>query len=456
MPLSSERNDRYWSAAAFVLLLLSVAVYQKALWFVPGSADDLRILSSVSHTADPISYFGTDWGMKSTYRLADGQIDNRRRSYRPLHSILIWLGYRAFGVWAYPNQLLNLILHTLNILLVLRVIRRFGLEVVPAFLLAAIGLLSLYTASPAIWVSDRQTLVVALAAILLIDHVVDENGRLRNSLNPWLVVGLTLVAVSFKESGLLIPIMAAVFVTIAPYTGPRWRHFAVCALLAVCYLGLRVALFGSNAFAYTAEGFVFGNHPYATLSDLSWQIGLWARFENTAKNFLSVFLPIFDPFGRIDSPTELFRSLRWWLPTAVLTIIATRRSITRVQWFALAIVAINSVLHVQVFRYRIEYVPQVAFCLYVAASPLWQASGDTLDGLRRQQLIGITCCCILVLVGTVQVNWYVHSNWLEREDEVTKRRLATVCHLYPISGLIVTQVLERYAPTAGPSPSESR
>lgn len=123
MQVSSNPNDRYW-VAAFFLLLLAVAVYQKALWFAPGSADDLRIFSSVSQTRNPLSYFATDWGMENTYRLGNGQIDSRRRAYRPLHSISIWLAYRAFGVSADPNQLLNLILHILNILLVLRILAR--------------------------------------------------------------------------------------------------------------------------------------------------------------------------------------------------------------------------------------------------------------------------------------------------------------------------------------------
>ena len=93
---------------------------------MPAAADDLRILSSVSQTRDPLSYFATDWGMQNTYWLTDGRIDTKRRTYRPLHSISIWLGYRMFGVTAYPNQLINLILHVLNCLLLLEVLYRLG------------------------------------------------------------------------------------------------------------------------------------------------------------------------------------------------------------------------------------------------------------------------------------------------------------------------------------------
>ena len=453
MPVSSNPIDRY-CVAAFFLLLLAVAVYQKALWFSPGSGDDLRILSSVSQRHNPLSYFATDWGMENTYLLGTGQKDTTRRTYRPLHSISIWLGYRAFGVWAYPNQLLNLILHILNILLLLRILQRVGLEVAPASLLATLGLVSLYTASPATWVSDRQTLVVALAVLIFINHVVESDGGLRSSINPWLVAGLTLVAVLFKESGLIIPLVAGAFVLFAPYKGPKRIHLAICVLLAASYLGLRVLLFGSNAFAYASEGFVFGNQYYTLLSDLPWQIALWARAETVVKNFLCVFLPVFDPYGRIDSLHELFANVLWWLPTVVLAAAATRRSLTRVQWLALAVIAMNSALHVQVFRYRIEYVSQLAFCLYVASSPIWQASHKKVDWGGRRQLAGI-CCGFLALVSISQVNRYIHSNWVQRQDEVTKQRLTTVLQSYPISGRIVEQVLARYAPTAETSPAKA-
>src|SRR3569833_2312242 len=88
-------------ANSFLLVLLSFAVYQKALWFVPDS-DDLRILSSVSQTSNPLSYFTSDWGMAGTYRDANGVVDKARRSYRPMHSVSVWIMYRLHGLAAYP------------------------------------------------------------------------------------------------------------------------------------------------------------------------------------------------------------------------------------------------------------------------------------------------------------------------------------------------------------------
>jgi hypothetical protein len=444
----TNSRDRY-AVAAFFLSLLTFAVYREALRFLPSSGDDLRILSSVSQRTNPLSYFATDWGMENTYRLANGQIDSRRRSYRPLHSISIWTGYRIFGVRSYPNQLINLVLHIVNGLLLFGILRRLVHDDLVALLVATVGMISMYTVSPAIWVSDRQTLVVALAVLILLNHVVDVEGQLRGSFNLWLVAGLTIVAVSFKESGLIVPFVAAAFVTLASYSGVRWRALSLCALLIVSYLGLRLLLFRSNAFAYASEGFVFGNRPYMLFSDLPWQIGLWARFENVAKNFVSVFLPIIDPFGRVESPREIIGSVSWWLPTIALTVSVTRRPVGKVQWFALAIIFLNSALHVQVFRYRVEYVSQLAFCLYVAASPIWQGN----PGRRRH--LGLLCCALIALVSVSQVNQYIHSNWVERQDEMTQRHLTSITAKYPVSARIVQQVLARYAPPAQASETKA-
>ena len=435
--------DRYW-AGAFLLFLLTVGVYQKALWFVPASGDDLRILSSVSQTDKPLSYFVNDWGMKNTYRLANGQVDTRRRSYRPLHSISIWLGYRMFGISAFPNQLLNLGLHFLNAALLLRILSRLGIDSFLVLLLTMLSLVSMYTASPAIWVSDRQTLVVALAALILLDHVVDANGRLKGSVNLWLVTGLTIIAVLFQESGLIIPLMAAAIVALGPNARSRWRSLVVCALLVVSYLGLRIWLFGSNAFAYASEGFVFGTKPYTLLSELPWQIGLWARCENVAKNFICVFFPIINPVGRVNTPKDLIADLFWWLPTLVLAVSVTRRPLAKLQWLALAVILLNALLHVQVFRYRVEYISELAFCLYIGASLIWRSDVGK-DHANSRQRVAAACCGIIAVVSISQVNHYIHSNWVERQDELTKRHLTTITQNYPISDRIVHQVFGRYA-----------
>jgi hypothetical protein len=442
-------DSRQWTAgfwpSAILVLLLAVTVYHRALSFAP-TGDDLRILSSVSQTPNPLSYFVGDWGMEKTYRLTTGETDTARRTYRPLHSLGIWLGYHAFGVWAFPNQLLNLLLHIANALFLLRIIRRLGLESMPAFLLTVFGLISLYTASPATWVSDRQTLIVAMAVLFLIDHLLGDGGAVRETLNPWVVAGLTLVAVLFKESGLIIPLVAGAFILLTPYKGPKAKHLMICIALVAGYIALRLSLFGANAFAYHAEGFVFGNQYYINLQELPWGVRVWARVETVAKNFVCVFLPIFNSVGRLDAAGEFVRRSAWWLPTLLLAVTATRRPLTRVQWLALAVIAANSAIHVQVFRFRVEYVSQMAFCIYVAGSRIWQ-EGDKL-ALSTRRSLAFGCVGLLLFVTAAQVNRFIEASWLERREEVITQRLSPVTRKYPISPRVTQQVLTLYAPNS--------
>jgi len=428
-------------AAAFVVVLLTLAVYEKALWFVPD-ADDLRILSSVSQTSNPLSYFTSDWGMAGTYRVANGAIDTARHSYRPMHSVSIWLMYRMHGVSAYPNQLINFCLHVLNGLLLYGLLRRICASEFAAFLLAVLGVVSLYTESPAVWVSNRPMLVVGLCVLLLLRHVVESGGECVTALNPWVVTVLTVLALSFEESGLVLPLIAGAFVLLPGYKGPRWRHLAWFGGLVVAYLGWRLILFGPNASAYISEGYVFGTRPYASFSELSRGAALWARCENVLKDALSVFIPIVDPMGKVISKREFVRSVGWWLPTMTLTVVVLRSRLTKVQWLALAVIGLNAGLHMQVFRYRVLYVAQLAFCLFVAASPIW--SQDEEDSWFSRRRLAQICCALLALTSVSMVNHDVQENWVLRHDELLNRRLVDITQKYPIAPAIVEETLAKY------------
>jgi hypothetical protein len=431
-------------AAAFFIVLLTLAVYEKALWFVPD-ADDLRILSSVSQTSNPLSYFTSDWGMAGTYRAANGAIDTARHSYRAMHSVSIWLMYRMHGVAAFPNQLINFCLHLINGLLLYRVLRRVCADEYPAFLLAVLGVISVYTESPTVWVSNRPMLVVALCTLLLLRHVVDCTGECATTLNPWIVTGLTVLALSFEESGLVLPLIAGAYVLMPGYKGARWWHLAWFAGLLLAYLGWRVILFGPNASAYISEGFVFGTRPYNSFAELSHGAALWARCENVLKDTFAVFIPIVDPMGRVISKRELVLSVAWWLPTLALTGAVLRSRLTKVQWFALAIIVLNAGLHLQVFRYRVLYVAQLAFCLFVAASRLWIEDEEERDKWLTKRRFAEVCCALIAIKSVSMVNHDVQANWNLRHDELVIHRLADITRKYPIAPAIVEETLTRYS-----------
>ena len=56
--------------ACALLLILALALFHRALGFVPENGDDLRLLSSVVHTTQPLKPLIGDWGQHRTRRAA--------------------------------------------------------------------------------------------------------------------------------------------------------------------------------------------------------------------------------------------------------------------------------------------------------------------------------------------------------------------------------------------------
>ena len=83
---------------ALALLLLFVGgVLAPSLFWLPGDADDLILLSAAAAEPNPGRFFVGDWGLGN-------------QAWRPLHSLTVWVSWRAFGAWALPGQALNIVL----------------------------------------------------------------------------------------------------------------------------------------------------------------------------------------------------------------------------------------------------------------------------------------------------------------------------------------------------------
>ena len=112
-------------------------------------------------------------------------------------------------MWALPYQLLSLGLHIVVIALLFELISHVARHDGPALrlLLALVALVSPYTVSGASWIADRPTLMVALSLLLLIRHLYVGGARPR----PWILGGLSAIAVLSKESGLVVPALVVVY-----------------------------------------------------------------------------------------------------------------------------------------------------------------------------------------------------------------------------------------------------
>jgi hypothetical protein len=406
--------------AGYVLLvLLGLAGFAIALTFVPADQDDLILLSSVADTRQPLSYFAGDWGLGN-------------RAYRPLHSLSLWLGYRAFGVWALPNQAVNLALHLLNALLLLRIARRAQPDAGLAFLAAALVLFSVFTRSPATWVSDRPTLLVALCVLLLIDR------RGIGLAGITLLSGLALLS---KESGLVVPALAlALGWRERPDARSRAGLVAVTAGIVAAYAALRWAVFGAGAVSYSESGVLLGVGSYGDWAALPVPWRVVAAVENVARSLLAPLLPVFGDDGGLLPKRDLVLAAPLWLSTGLLVGASVDRRPSRGQQVALLLLAANALVHCTIFRYRTLYLAQVAVALLVATSRRLRLAPRRRSFAKAMAAVALSC------------GLWSTTRALAREREVQhellyRDRLAPVVARYPerIDGKIVREVLERYA-----------
>jgi hypothetical protein len=416
MPATTSAAGRLTSPG--LLVLLGLVGFALALTFVPADQDDLILLSSVANVRHPLSYFVGDWGLGNN-------------AYRPLHSLSLWLGYRVFGVWAFPNQVINLALHLLNALLVLRIARRVQPDAGLSFLAASLVLFSAFTRSAAAWGSDRPSLLVALFVLLLLDRMVTGEEEADGIGLPGVAL-LSGLALMSKESGLVVPVLALGL-------RPRAGVIAVTGGMLAAYAALRWGIFGSEAVSYSESGHLLGMGRYDDWAALpvSWRAA--AAVENVARSLIAPLLPVFGDEGGLLPKRDLVLTAPLWLSTALLVGASVDRRPSQGQQVALLLLAANALVHCTIFRYRTLYLSQVAVALFVAASPRLR-----LDPRRRT--FAKTMAAVALACGLWTTTRALAQERAVRHELLYRDRLAPVVDLYPerIDAEVVEEVLERY------------
>ena len=347
--------------------------------------------------------------------------------------------YRLFGVSAGPSQALNLLLHFINVWLLLKIIRTVQKDNALAFLLSGLFLISIYTISPASWVSDRATLFVAMALLLLVNHFVSDFNA-RPATQVAYIVGLSIFALLSKESGVILPLFALI-------AGLRWQRLrlsrvrivVIVLLILGSYFLVRLAIFGGNVQTYSASGYLYGVQKYDQLSALPTELRFAAFAENVIKNSVSTVLPVFDNLGSLKplmSPSGLIQIILMSLSALTLFALAFTRKLSLLQKYALVLIALNSLIHFQVFRHRVEYISELAFCLFVASSPVLINSID-------RRLIAKSLAVVVLLISIILVNSSMQNQWLRRYEQMNKYELSEVNRSRVDEG-IISRVLARY------------
>lgn len=404
-------------------------MYAVSLGYPPTNGDDLSYLALAESVENPLSYFVQNHGLGATYR--------------PLLQASLWFVYQAFGVWALPNQFINLLLHLINVCLLYRIVRRAQSDKTVAWLFAAVFMVSNYTFMAATWVSDRPMALTGLFLLLLIDHLFQHrhtSGHTSehasgSSVRVSAIAAFSVLALMSKESGLVVPAVGflfALWLYRATHLTARHRlHIAVATTSIIgFYMVFRVLFFGPGYASYTQDGVMFlGLIRYDDSADLPQLLRYLNYAENVVKNAVAPVLPVFDGVG---SPLA-GRSLLVYLPivasTALLFGLAARHRLTRLQLMALMIILVNALTHYALYRDRLQYMSHAAFCLFVATSPFL---GNTQD--NRRTTIVVKALAVILLLGGIL--WTSHM--LDYSMQIRRREF----------GLLPTEGIERYGRVA--------
>ena len=431
----SDRNGLL--IATVLLFLFALAVFHQAIEFVPGTADDLVVLSSVAHTTNPLKYLVGDFGMAPYAGSVHGE-------YRPLHSISIWIVYKTLGIKFVVNQVINFALHFINATLVLLLIWRTQKNLALSFMGASLFLVSVHTMSPASWIADRPNLQVGLAFLLLLHHVVTVREAGEKLRVPY-VLFLSLFGLLSKESGLIVPVMA-IAVSARLAGGTLWQRIRGSAIwgtvIAAYFLG-RVLMFGSNAISYVTFGTLFGVWPYSLASVLPGHLRHLAIVDNVLKNVLQVILPIFTEYGGFTFVFDPARAALLVILGAAamfyLVASALRSKLTPLQVDCMWAVFFNAVIHNEIYRYRDLYSAQIAICIFIACSPLLRE--------QRRRAIALAAAGVLLAVSIVRVEDFIQDMYLKRYVELNTYKLQRVLESHDgprVDRQLAQQIVEKY------------
>jgi hypothetical protein len=424
-----------------LLLVLTMAVYWPALRMPPTDRDDLKYLSSVAATRNPLVYFAQDDGVGNNL-------------YRPFMAISLWVAFRLFGVWAAPNHLINLALHFIAACLLFRMALRLCREALVAFLIVTVFLVSPFAATAAIEIFDRPMAAIGILLLLLVDHLapagVFETGERMPAVRIAYVVTLLLLAFLTKESGVTLPVFLLLF-ALAPWSRAtlssrsRVKLWAAALATLLGYFLLRAVVFGYNAAAYEQEGYLFlGLREYEHISDLPVALRFFALAENVVKNLLAPALPIFGFGGRLLNRNELFLAAPVIIATPLLLGLASGRRLSRFQWVSAMILVASALVHAPLFRDRLQYLSQIAVCLYLAASPHLLGRQITGYSINVTRTAALALMAALVLGGTLWIHTELAVS-LEGRTRQLSRYAKSLEELPPgIQQGIVIDVLAQY------------
>ena len=102
------------------------------------------------------------------------------------------------------------------------------------------------------------------------------------------------------------------------------------------------------------------------------------------------------------------------------------------------LIALNSLVHVAIFRYRIQYISFLALCLYVGSSGIFEVSS-----VRKR--LSIACALCLLVTNLTIAKLDIVAISISRRNLINKQAIAQLVQKYPnISNDVVELLIAKY------------
>ncbi len=273
--------------------------------------DDLLVSNPFVRTAAGLGKLLTSGLFDATARpiLAD--------YYRPLSGALYWLSFQVLGVGAAAQHGLNVVLHAVVSVLLLRALQTLGARTEVAAIVSALFAVHPATSEIVAYVGGRQAMLAAVIALLSITSLAKRSSLASAGLAAFFGVACAALAhESFVVIAAIVPIVAA-------RTATR-RRGAVAAAASVVAVGAAVAL---RSFAGV------GTHMRATGSPILWE----RSFASVAARLLhDVFLPTDLAFELTVTPAPAWLAISVPLVAGVACVLLVHFAAPHVRTLALA------------------------------------------------------------------------------------------------------------------------
>jgi hypothetical protein len=256
----------------------------------------------------------------------------------------------------------------------------------PAFLAAALYLASIHTVETAVWVAARTDLLVGTCLLASLLHL--RRRRAAGLAADVRVVAVwSVVALLAKESGVLVPLLAA-GTALRPrrWKDSCWPVVVVALSILLAYAAFRVAIFDTFAVDTRYEErpiLLFGGRD---LAETAPALRVAGYGETAVKNAVAVVLPIFDNQGLVYPPAKLVRRAPLWLLTPVLLALTWIRPLSVRQRQGLLILALSALVHSFFFAGYLLYLGQIGFCLLIGGGRP-----------RRRRTVEVVCAALLLV-----------------------------------------------------------